>query len=229
MNQKIQKMLVYILLLLILAIAGSAYYFGYLKYTDMATEVKKESRQIKARINELNEKIALRPVYEEAIVDSEKRIEEIIKKYGPGNSAEKNIIFARDLETKADGNISSLAFTDDELVFASSGKNEEGNPNVMAYKSSLVMNYEFSYDGLKRAMNFINKYKERMTVETFTATLNSETSKITGALTLNLYGMDAVGKSYQEPDIPGIKIGTDDIFGSNGPGLTNNGQTPDTQ
>jgi hypothetical protein len=218
MNDKVQKRIVYALLFLIVAIIVVTYRFGYMRYTDMADDVKKESKQIKTRIAELNEKIALRPIYEEAIVDSEQSIAEIVKKYGPGNSAEKNIIFARDLETAADGNVSSLAFTDDELVFASSGKNEEGNPNVMAYKSSLVMNYEFSYDGLKRAMDFINKYKERMTVEQFSAALNSETGAITGALTLNLYGMEAEGKAYKEPEIMGVKIGTDDIFGSNGAG-----------
>ncbi len=214
MNDKIQKRIVYALLFLIVAIIVVAYRFGYMRYTDMADDVKKESKQIKTRIIELNEKIAMRPLYEEAIADSAKRIAEITAKYGPGNSAEKDIMLVRDFETRTKGTVSSASFTDDTIAFVSSGTNENGDPTVSAYTSSLVMNYELDYFGLKRATDFIRKYHERMTVENFTASVNEETGKLTGSMTLNLYAMKTADKIYTDPEIPDIIIGTDNIFGT---------------
>ena len=216
MDKKNQKRIVYVLLLLIVVIAGVAYYYGYMKYVDMAKAAKTEARNIQKRIDVLNEKIAMRPLYEEAIVDAKASIDAVTEKYGPGNTAEKDIMFVRDLELETGGSVSSASFTDDAIAFVSSGTDENGQPTVAAYTSALIVNYEMSYEGLKKAMEYITSYPERMTVETFTTAVNEETGLLTGSITMNLYSMQTADKTYKEPDITNIIIGTDNIFGAYG-------------
>ncbi len=214
MDKKKVKTYEYILLLAIVVIAVCAYRFGYVYYMDKTEAAKKETKDLNARIDELNNKIALKPVYEETIEAAEKAFDDTLFKYGPGNTPEKSIMFVTALEKATGGRVNTAAFSDDVPVFISSGTDENGNTLVTTFTNSLILNYEFSYEGLKKAMDFINGYPERMNVESFTASLNQETGLLNGTMTLNLFSAQAEGKDYVEPSIPAIKTGTDNIFGS---------------
>ncbi len=214
MDKKKVKTYEYILLLVIVIIAVCAYRFGYVAYMDKTEAAQKETKQLKARIDELNNKIALEPVYEEMIEAAEKAFDDTLSKYGPGNTPEKSIMFVTELEAVTGGRVNTAAFSDDVPVFISSGTDENGNPMATMFTNSLIINYEFSYDGLKKAMDYINNYPERMNVESFTASLNQETGLLNGTMTLNLFSAEAEGIDYVEPSITGVKTGTDNIFGS---------------
>lgn len=214
MSQKTQKDIQYILLLVIVVIAVCAYRFGYMYYTDLADSTKKESKQIKARMEELNDKIALTPIYEESIISADRAYDDIVAKYGPGNTPEKSIVFVTELERVAKGTINTASFSDDTPAFISTETSESGKPRAVAYSNSLILNYEVGYDGLKAMMDYINSYPERMNVENFTTTLNQETGRLAGTMTINLYSIVAEGKTYVEPAITDINTGVDNIFGS---------------
>ena len=154
------------------------------------------------------------PAAKDEIKEAKTQIAEIADKYGTGNSAEKNIMFVRSLEKLTDSNIASLSFTDDEAVYISSRKGANGGPEIAAYKSSMVINYELSYEELKNALNYIHNYPERMNVESLSASYNWETRLLSGSMTINLFAITGDDRAYEAPDIPGIKIGTDNIFGT---------------
>ncbi len=209
-----KKRLDYIVLLLVILIAGIAYYFGYEGYIKEAAEVTKEKEAIERQIEEVKLTKQKSGEYENLIADSGNAIDVILDKYGTGNAADKSIMFARELEKQTGAWISSASFTDDEPVYVSSITDQDGEPFVTAYASSLTMNYEMSYEGLKKALDFIHSYPERMNVENFTAVYNSESGQLTGTITVNLYAIQGNGRYFVEPYIPGIKLGTDNIFGT---------------
>lgn len=210
MNQKTQKNIEYVLLLVIVAITVCAYRFGYMSYVEKAEKIDRESKAIEARVSELREKEALKPVYEETIKESDQQFEEIIKKYGVGNTPEKSLVFVTEMEKKTKGNVNTVSFSENVPVFVSSGSEK----TATAYSGSLVLNYEMTYKGLKEAMDYINSYPERMNIDSFTTTVNQETGKLTGTMTINLYSIAGEGRDYVEPEIAGIKTGVDNIFGS---------------
>ena len=208
-----QKRVQYILLLLILSIAGAAYYLGYMGYIEKAEQVKAENQAIEARIAELNEKESHRAEYERGISDLHDQINEILSKYGPGNTPEKSIMFVRGMEKAVNIEIPSVSFSADTPVFAGGGTDEYGNPKVELDSTSIAFTYSTTYKGLKDCMDYINSYPERMNVNSFTASYTSEGDRVNGNMVLNLYSVKDEVHVYTDPTVGGVKIGTDNIFG----------------
>ena len=209
-----QKSIQYVLLLLILAIGICAYEFGYVKYIEKAASVKDECKQIEAQIAELNEKEASRAQWEEGIAESEQKISEILAKYGAGNTPEKSIMFVRGLEKATSATIPNVSFNTDNVIFVSPDVDENGNPKVEMDSTYIAISYNTTYNGLKRIMDYINTYKERMNVNSFSANYNQENGQLAGNMIINLYSVKDADHEYTDPAVPGVKLGTDNIFGT---------------
>ena len=177
-----QKHIQYILLLLIVVIAVCAYQFGYVKYIEKANTVKEENKTIEARINVLNEKESHRTEWTDGISKSEKSITEILAKYGPGNTPAKSIMFIRNLEDAAEMTIPTVTFSSDTSLYVSNDYDAEGNPKITLNQSNLSINYSTTYDGLKKCMDYINSYYERMNIASFSANFNQETGQLSGSM-----------------------------------------------
>ncbi len=209
-----QKYIQYILLLLIVVIGFCAYQFGYVKFIEKANQVKTENKAIEARINELNDKEQYRSEWTDAITKSDDEIKQILAKYGPGNTPEKSIIFARDLETNSPMQISNISFNPDVPIFVSEDTDENGNPKVEIDSTYISIDYATTYDGLKNCMDFINNYKERINVNGFTTSVNQETGQLAGNMIISMYSVKDADHIYKDPVVPNISIGTENIFGS---------------
>ncbi len=219
-----QKTIQYILLLLIVLIAAGAYWFGYQGFIEKANSVKNNNKAIEARISELNEKEEHRAEWSEAIDNSQKNIDAILAKYGPGNTPEKSIMFVKGLEDATGVEVSSIAFNPDTVVFTSEDTDENGNPNVEFSTSYISVNYSATYDELKACMDYITKYKERMNVSGFTASPNQESGLLAGNMVINLFGVKDANHKYVDPSVSGISLGTENIFGSGFGDMINTGE-----
>ncbi|MBQ3029319.1 MAG: hypothetical protein IJD26_09565, partial [Lachnospiraceae bacterium] len=71
---------------------------------------------------------------------------------------------------------------------------------------------ECSYDQLKKLIDFIHVYPERMNINSISINYNGETRKLQGNVTLNLFAVTGTGKEYVEPDISGLSLGETNIF-----------------
>lgn len=209
-----QKNLQYILLLLIVIIAACAYKFGYLTFSEKAEAVATENKVLEARLNELNEKETHRTEYAEVIANSDIKIAEILSKYGSGNTPEKSILFITKLEEAAKAEIPSVTFYDVQPSFISTAITEEGLPKVVGYSTEMAISYTTTYKGLKKMIDFINGYNERMNVLSFTAVYNQETGGITGSMNIGLYSVSDANHAYVDPEASGVRLGTSNIFNS---------------
>ncbi len=208
-----QKHIQYLLLLLIVVIGFCAYQFGYVKFVEAANKVKTENKAIEARIDELNAKEEHRAEWTEGVENSSTKIKELLKKYGPGNTPEKSIMFARSLEKNADMTIPSVAFNPDTVIFVSEDLDENGNPRVEIDQTYISINFTTTYEGLKKCFDYINKYPERMNVNGFTASYDQETSMLGGNMVINMFGVKDEDHVYSDPSVPGVSIGIKNIFG----------------
>ena len=214
-----QKHIQYILLLLIVAIAVGAYYLGYVGFIEKANAVKQTNKGIEARIDELSEKESHRTQWTDGIEKSYADTEEVLAKYGAGNTPEKSILFVKSLEKAADMTISSISFSPTNLVFTSDSYDENGEPRISMSSTSLAINYATSYEGLKKCMDYINNYPERMNVSSFSATSSQETGQVIGNMLINLFSVHDDKHEYKEPSISGIDLGVDCIFGTMNSGV----------
>ena len=81
--------------------------------------------------------------------------------------------------------------TDDSTASASS---------VEGYYASVGIRYEASYAGLKEMIAYVNQFKDRTTIDQFSASFDDTTGKLTGEMTLNMYYLTNTGKDYVPPD-----------------------------
>lgn len=203
-----------LLLLVVVIIAAAAYRFGYLDYIEKADAVKSEINVLSARIDELNTKTTQKSVYETIVGRADEICNEVIEKYGAGNTPEKSIMFIRSLEKAAGMEISSVSFGTDDVFYSSSTLDANGASEVTAYRSQLSITYRTGYEGLKKAVDFINSSTERKNINSFTAAFDSETGKVSGSMIIDLYSVKAEGREYTEPTVSGVEIGLDNIFGT---------------
>ncbi len=88
------------------------------------------------------------------------------------------------------------------------------NPfNLMNRKTTI--NYEVSYEGLKRSVKNIGMQTDRMVIDSLSVVYDEQTGLLKGTTTVNMYCVPGQeGKEYEEPDFGGVLLGTDNIFGT---------------
>ena len=197
---------------LILIILGVAYKFGYAPKVEQAEKVENETKSLTARKDELNAKIANKPMYQEGIETSKKIIDSVFKKYGPGNTPEKTIMMIVDLCNKIGVKISNITFNQDSPIYTSSATKEDGTPMYILNKSSSNISVTGGYTEMKKFMDYINCYKERMNVENFNWAYSLDTGIITSSVSLNLYSVNDDNHTYVAPVIEDIELGKTNIF-----------------
>ncbi|MDF2943232.1 MAG: hypothetical protein K0S01_2090 [Herbinix sp.] len=221
MKKITQSQLELIILLLIITIAAAAYRFGYTEYHTKAESIKVENRQLNLRLAELEQKMAKKESMEKGTVDAKEQQETIYAKYGTGNTPQKSIMMVRDMEEQTQMIVNNITFAPETGIYFSAKLKEDGTSAVSLYTTQLSLNFETGYEGLKTGMNFINSYPERMNVESFNVVYNQETGLLNGAMVLNLYSIVRENSFYKEPDVSGIGIGADNIFGTYTPTVDN--------
>ena len=78
-----------------------------------------------------------------------------------------------------------------------------------------TINYEVSYEGLKRSVKNICMQTDRMVIDNLTVVYDETTGLLRGTTTVNMFCVpDQEDKEYEEPDFGGVLLGTDNIFGT---------------
>jgi hypothetical protein len=67
---------------------------------------------------------------------------------------------------------------------------------------------------MKNMLNRIVSVQDKRSISSFSATFDNSTGEITGTLNFESYFIYGQEKDYEPADIPNIKHGTDNIFGS---------------
>lgn len=78
-----------------------------------------------------------------------------------------------------------------------------------------TINYEVSYEGLKRSVKNICMQTDRMVIDNLAVVYDEQTGLLRGTTAVNMFCVpDQEGKEYEEPDFGGVLLGTDNIFGT---------------
>lgn len=88
------------------------------------------------------------------------------------------------------------------------------NPFHLMYRRATI-NYEVSYEGLKRSVKNICMQTDRMVIDNLSVVYDEQTGLLKGTTTVNMFCVpNQEGKEYEEPDFGGVLLGTDNIFGT---------------
>lgn len=123
------------------------------------------------------------------------------------------------------GSDESSSDTTTDTTEASTESTESGADNstddgtesgpVTGYYASIGVVYDASYDGLKDMLAYVNEYSDRMTITDFNSSMDSETGRLSGQMTFNMFIITNTGKEYVEPKFDFMLKGVQNIFGKN--------------
>lgn len=216
-------------LVIAILIVAAAYKFFYLDDVEKADAVQNEINTYQARLNELNEKSANRPLYEAKITESQDIIDTVLSLYGPGNSPEKSLMMIVDLCKKTGISVEDITFINDKIVYSSiddleaqvSGQEEvvyqtkatgEDTDGIRIFKSGVSMKLVSGYTQLKKLTDYVNSYPERMNAETFTAKFNPESGRLEVVMNVNMYSVVDKNHKYEAPVVEDIELSNGNIF-----------------
>lgn len=79
----------------------------------------------------------------------------------------------------------------------------------------VTMNYEVSYEGLKRSIKNLCMQTDRMTIDEVVVAYDETTGLLQGSTTMDMFCIPGQeGKEYVAPDFNYVLLGTDNIFGT---------------
>lgn len=135
--------------------------------------------------------------------------------YPNGGSADGNAS-SQTTDTTEDGNAaapqgSNTTGADDSSLSAAIQSNK-----YIGMKSAVNISFKTTYAGLKKAIDYINKNHDRMTIGELNATYDTDTGNLSGSMVINMYILSGLGiqKTYEPPNLEDIVTGKDNIFGT---------------
>ena len=221
-----------LLLLLIVVLLFGAYRFGYQPINEKNEAVKAEIEDYTAKIRVLDAKITRKAEFEEGIKSVDAKAYKVFDLYGGGNTNEKTIMMLVALEEASEMSISNVSFGADTNIYYTNSVKSSTGLGVYMFRQPLTISYRVTYDGMKKAIDFITEYKERMTIESVTASYDTLTGQLTGTMVLNLYSVIGGNAEYTAPSTGVTEFGTENIFGSFEPVESeeeNNGENANTE
>lgn len=207
-NEKTFKI---IIILLMLVIFAGSFRFGYTNFNDKKELEVRESRQLTAQLTDLQEKASHQAEYEAEIQRAKDLVEEKLGIFGPGNTPEKSTLLVVDLEQEAGMEVSAVGYGAESVLYASDLIPTELGLGASLCVSPLTLSLQTDYEGVKKAVDFVNAAAEKKNISSLNLTFNQETGLLSGSMVINEYAVYGLGKEYEKPQVEG-ETGVNNIF-----------------
>lgn len=201
-----QKFLLYVLGVAILVIV---YVAVFLKVQDKNASLERERNELQSKVNQLEAWDANKETYQKQTATMEKELATLYAGFPADVKEETAIMYARELETLAGLQVSSVSILGQNLLYTSGS----GERQKFLYGTNLTLDYTGIYGGIKTAVEHIQSDAKKKNVESISLSYDSSTSNLLGTMTVNCYSIAGTDEVYTKPVIPTMPIGTDNIFG----------------
>ena len=211
----------FLVFILVIVAAVLAYMYLYMPLVEQRNTLERENYDLDVRLINLKNMAVDEDVFKMGINESNKSLKKVMNHYSAGNTPEKSIMMIDSLEKKIGLHLPNLNFSQPAVVSTIKmpmvEESETGYSiayyDVNLLKETLSTNYACSYEQLKKMIDYINAYPERMNIDSISIAFDSESNGLKGNITLNLFAVTGTGKEYTAPDISGLSLGTGNIFG----------------
>lgn len=202
-----EKKLLFIVMAL--GILAAAYFFGFTKLMDQASEIEASNQQDEALLTRLQDMVSRQA---ETVAETEgfkKTIKEIVKKYPSDIPQEKAIYLIQQTEDIVGVDYDSISFSMDNTILNIS----DGDKNLSGMFAALTLPYKGTYDQVKNLLDYVAEQKEdRTTIPNMTIAYDSETGGLRGSVTYRMYYLRNTDRKYEEFPDTEIPAGLSDIF-----------------
>lgn len=226
-----------LLVLLAAAIIAASIFLVIKPLKEKREQTESEVATLKTRYATLYELKANQPEYEAQIEENQALFDEKLDQFPSNLNQEYQIEFVQGVRENEDitYNVKNLGMTEPTAFYVLGGTAEtdsavtsvDANGNVTAdasednyscYNATMALEYEGSYSGIKKFVNYVAGYQYRMTIDSVTVTKKDEADDyFTGSMLVNIYCISGKGRE-EAPDIDldDVKTGVENIFTGGG-------------
>lgn len=233
MKSKKGKFIKYIITILSVGIFAYSYFVIHTEFTNKTIDTYKEIESIKLQIQERGKMLEEEKEILASLEDINKQKQDIIGSYPVHIAKEDNFIFLDKLQKHVKIDISSMNISnntnfyntilpavssgpDIEDDFENHGQDESSidKSTMNGLVNTISMNFKIDYENFKLLSEYIRNHPEQTVIDSVAINFDNSTGDLEGNLVLKRFILSGTDKGYKRPVIDGIRIGTDNIFGT---------------
>ena len=215
-------------------IGFASWQFVYKPNQEKTETIKTENTALQTKVNELEVLEAKREEYLAEIDTMKSECTKITNSFASGLMAEDEIMYLYNMEIIVDNDIkvpsvsmgeatevpyavattvaSDTATTDGATEQAELEVFQPVDEGIKMYDSKTTVSFTTTYNGLKNVVNYVYEIPTRKAINSVSLSA-SENGYLTGSMELDFYCMTGTEVPYSYISIPGVPLGTDNIFG----------------
>lgn len=179
--------------------------FVFQKAQERNMVMTQENMELQNQLNKLSTLAANEEQYKKEIKQMNKEMAEIYQSFPAEIKEETVIMYGYGLEENGDVHINNIKIEPKNLAF-----------EAKACLYDTKVNYEFlvTYGGIKDTADYIFKDKEKRTMRSLALAYDKGSGNLIGSLNMDFWGLKGTDAAYEEPWVPSMPIGEDNIFGT---------------
>ena len=240
---KVKKSEIQLLIAVIgILIAVCTYFLVYTKYNDLSDTLENQNTTLSSQVSTLETLDQHKEEYIAATDKMRNYITSFENCYPADILPEDSIMMIKTLEDATRTTVASISFGDDsEVVYAATqtanatatedtATTEETSDTAQTsgpiiteaaayadthmYEVPLSISIECTYNDFKGLVRYIYNLQERKSIHGVSIGYNEENGMLSGNMNLSSYYLQGTDKIYSQPNINGVGLGVDTIFGN---------------
>lgn len=182
---------------------------------DSNDNLRTQKEQLQQQVNQMQGMVSNKSSYENQTKTMQDEMKTIFDSIPSNLTAEDEILYAYNLESKYNMSISSLTTPQAELAYTMNkdGKNSIDNGKIL-YKVPMAVACNVKYEGIKDYLRDLAKEKYSKSIDNVSLTFDKQTGYLSGTYTVNMYYLLGSDRKYVPQSVDGVTLGTDNIFGA---------------
>lgn len=197
-----------------------AYFLIYQDYTAKTDALTAENATLSARKSELRTYADNAQSYQSGIEESKKTVEAFLDSYPSLVRTEDMVMLSVAMEKKVGIRVVSAAFPEPtkiaDLPYAKTDEAGALVPDAVltAMRADMSVSCTMTYAQMKALLSYLYGRPTRIGIDSMNLSYDTSTGNLTGSLVVNEYYLQGSDRPQTPLDIPGVSVGTDNLFGS---------------
>ncbi len=187
-------------------------------YNNKKAGITAQTEALQPRLDELRGYYSNLESYQKEIDRIESSVNSNLSQYPTDVRSEDMIMYANELEDKLGISVDELDLKDPQVVAQFSVPKKTADSYklvpVAAMQSGIDIKCHLNYQQMKKLINYIYNNSKQTTIDKISVSFDAETGGLIGTVTLEKYFVSSSDYKYTQTEIPTVKRGTDDPFGT---------------
>ena len=215
MNRKDVQLLILVMGILV---AVFSWQFIYNPNQEKAEQISAENETLRKTVAELEELDSKKDQYIADTAAMKQECNDIISRFEPGFEIEDEMLYLYNMENVAENHVvvPSIGFGQRTQIpytgVTTVDEYELTDDGMQLYTAQDSISFATTYSGLKNVVRYIYDIPGRKSISSISLSAGTD-GYLSGSMSLDFYYLTGTDRAYIPADIPGVRLGRDNIFG----------------